>query len=150
VISDAYVIQHLLEATSDFQAGIVWQENSAQSAGFVARLGDVQLLLEQVHNRAGSRLVLQMRHALDEFCIVEPLACGRFGQKYSNKEQQDLAILLRSLMRAAALQCRHRRQHALTHAEEIRERICRHLLFEQPDSNPTRSREARAIGQDPL
>jgi hypothetical protein len=136
VISDAYVVQHLLEATSDFQPGIVWQESPTQSAGFVARVGDIHLLLEQVHNRAGSRLVLQLRYTLVEFCIVEPLACGRFGQKYSTEEERDLAKLLRSLMRAAALQCRHRRQHALAHAEEIRERICHHLLFEQPDRNP--------------
>jgi hypothetical protein len=138
LISDTYVVQHLLEATSSLEPGIVWQEDPTQSAGFVARVGDIHLLLEQVHNRAGSRLVLQLRYTLDEFCIVEPLARGGFGQKYSTEEERDLAELLKTLMRAASLQCSHRRQHALAHAEEVRERICRHLLFEPPDRDPMR------------
>jgi len=109
---------------------MIWREQDP--AGYVTRLGDVQIELQNVWFRSGSLLSLRFCCADDEFDIREPLAQGWFGRKYSTEDQRNLALLMRGLARAAARQCSHRRMRALEHPEQVRERVYRQLLFEQP------------------
>lgn len=131
-ISDNYVVQYLLEGTSRAQEAILWQERQADRAAFVTRVGEVQVELENAYSRAGSHLELRFRRGEDEFTIREPAGRGWLGRKYSTEDEGNLAHLLRSLLRAASLQCRHRRLHALQNADQIRERVYHHLLFGEP------------------
>ena len=129
-ISDTYVVQYLVQGTCRAQPPIVWREQD--HSGYVARVGNVQVELENACSRSGSFLVLRFRYADHELEIREPSAQGWFGRHYATEDQRNLATLLRGLMRAAARQCHHRRMRAIENPEQVREEVYRHLLFEQP------------------
>jgi hypothetical protein len=128
-VSDAYLVQYLLQETVRAQHGIVWRERSTE-AGFVASVGSLKVALEAISSRGGSRLALQFRGVQDEFQIQEPLSQGWFGRHYSTPDESILADLLRDLMRAVETQCRERRLSALQNPEAVRDRVFRQLLFD--------------------
>jgi hypothetical protein len=130
-ISDAYIVQYLLDGTSQVPAEIHWREKGAEQSGYVSLVEDVKVILEPVYSRAGSRLVLRFRHNGDEFVIGEPAKGGWLGRKFSTEEERDLARLFRELVQAVAAQCAFRREWAEQNQEQIRERIGRQLLFGQ-------------------
>jgi hypothetical protein len=131
-ISDAYIIQYLLDGTSEVPAEIHWREKDAEHVGYVAQLEGVDVILEPVYSRAGSRLVLRFCHDGEEFAISEPTGGGWLGRKFSTEDERDLVRLFRKLNDAAASQCTIRRQRAEENQEEIRERISHLVLFGEP------------------
>ena len=136
-ISDTYIVQYLLEGTSEVPSQIHWRENHAEQSGHVARVEEVDVILEPVYSRAGAHLALRFRHAGDEFIISEPAAGGWLGRKLSTQDQRDLSTLFRKLSTAVASQCATRRQRAEQNQETTRERIGRRLLFGEPSETRT-------------
>jgi hypothetical protein len=131
-ISDAYIIQYLLDGTSEVPAEIHWREKDAEQIGYVAQLEGVDVTLESAYSRAGSRLVLRFRHAEDEFGITEPAGRGWLGRKFSTEDERHLVTLFRGLQKAVISQCTVRHQQAEQNQEEIRERISNRVLFGEP------------------
>ena len=97
-ISDAYIIQYLLDGTSEVPAQIHWREKDPEQAGYVARLEGVDVILEPVYSRAGSRLTLRFRQAGEEFTISEPAGGGWLGRKFSSEDERHLGRLFRGLI----------------------------------------------------
>jgi hypothetical protein len=145
-ISDAYIVQYLLDGTSQVPAEIHWREKGAEQSGYVALVEDVKVVLEPVYSRVGSRLVLRFRHNGDEFVIGEPAKGGWLGRKFSTEEERGLSRLFRELIHTVTAQCAMRRQHAEQNQEEIRERISHKLLFGQPAETGT---ERRTLAHQP-
>ncbi len=131
-ISDAYIVQYLLDGTSEVPAQIHWCEKDADQAGYVAHLEGVDVILEPVYSRTGSRLVLRFIHDGEDFSISEPAGRGWLGRKFSTEDERHLIRLFRGLIQAVVSQCTIRRQRAEENQEEIRERISHRLLFGEP------------------
>ncbi|MCU1337949.1 MAG: hypothetical protein JWO19_3530 [Bryobacterales bacterium] len=138
-ISDAYIVQYLLDGTSEVPAEIHWREKDADQIGYVATLDQVDVILEPVYSRAGSRLILRFRNDGEEFSICEPAHRGWLGKKFSKEHERDLAKLFSDLMSAVVFQCASRRRRAAENQEQIRERISRRLLFGEPQEVRGRS-----------
>jgi hypothetical protein len=143
-ISDSYIVQYLLDGTSEVPAQIHWCEKVGQ-IGYGARLEDVDVILEPVYSRAGSRLSLRFRHDGEEFGISEPAGGGWLGRKFSTEDERNLAGLFHGLMAAVASQCAARHRRAEENQEQIRARICRQLLFGQPEK--TRTEQPTVVGR---
>ena len=141
-ISDAYIIQYLLDGTSESPVEIYWCEKDTEQAGYVAQLEGVDLILEPVYSRGGSRLTLRFCHDGEEFSISEPASGGWLGRKFSSEDERHLVRLFRNLIQAVVSQCNIRRQRAEQNQEEIRERISHRMLF--GESQETSSRAAIA------
>ena len=136
-ISDAYIVQYLVDGTSEVPTQIHWCDNDGEQVGYKALVEDVDVFLEPVYSRAGSRLVLKFRHDGEEFRIMEPAGGGWLGRKFSSEDERELVKLFRELNSAIISQCVTRRQRAEQNQEEIRERIGRQLLFGQPENART-------------
>ena len=133
-ISDSYIIQYLLDGTVAVPAEIHWRAQDAEHAGYAAQLEGVDVFLEPIYSRAGSRLVLRFCHDGEEFSISEPAGGGWLGRKFSTEDERHLVSLFRGLINAVVSQCTIRRQRAEQNQEEIRERISHRLLFgESPE-----------------
>jgi len=138
-ISDAYIVQYLLDGTSEVPAQIHWCEKDSEHFGYVARVEEVDLFLELMYSRAGSRLILRFCHAGEEFGISEPAGGGWLGRKFSSEDDRNLVRLFRGLLKAVVSQCNIRRQRAEQNQEEIRERISHRLLFGEPRETSQRA-----------
>jgi hypothetical protein len=132
-VSDTYFVQYLMQETVRAQHAIVWRERSSDT-GFSANVGSLEIGLEAIPTRGGTRLALRFRGAQDEFQIYEPLSHGWLGRQYSTADEYVLADLLRDLMRAVELQCRERRLSALRNPEPVRDRVFRQLVFGVPEN----------------
>jgi hypothetical protein len=133
-ISDAYIIQYLVDGTREVPETICWREKSAEQMGYRALVEDVHVILEPVYSRAGSHLVLRFRHGGDEFTIHEPAAVGWLGRKFVTEDEHETARLFSELNTAVATQCATQRLRAERNREQIREQISRRLLFGQPET----------------
>jgi len=133
-ISDDYIIQYLLDGTSEVPAQIYWCEKDAEQAGYVAQLEGVEVTLEPTYSRGGSRLVLRFRHDGEEFNINEPAGGGWLGRKFATEDERHLVRLFRGLIQAVVSQCNIRRQRAEQNQDGIRDRISHRLLFGQPET----------------
>jgi len=131
-ISDSYIIQYLLDRTSEVPAEIHWREKDSEQIGYVARLEGVDVILEPAYSRAGSRLVLRFCHDGEEFSVTEPAGGGWLGRKFSTEDERHLVRLFRGLMAAVVSQCSIRRERAEQNQDEIRERISHRVLFGEP------------------
>jgi len=80
-ISDAYIVQYLLDGTSELPAQVHWCEKDSERFGYVARVESVDLILEPMYSRAGSHLILRFRHNTEEFSIIEPAGGGWLGRR---------------------------------------------------------------------
>ena len=138
-ISDAYIIQYLLDGTSEVPAQIRWREKDREQIGYVTQLEGVDVILEPVYSRAGSRLVLRFRHAGEEFTISEPAGRGWLGRKFSSEDDRHLGRLFRGLVQAVDSQCTIRHQRADQNQEDIRERISHRVLFGEPEETSRRA-----------
>ncbi len=138
-ISDAYIIQYLLDGTSAVPVEIHWREKDAEHFGYVAQLEGVDVILEPIYSRAGSRLALRFCHDGEEFAISEPAGGGWLGRKFSTEDERDLVRLFRRLMGAVISQCTNRRQRAEQNQEQIRERISHRVLFGEPQAATRRT-----------
>ena len=131
-ISDTYIVQYLLDGTAEVPSEIHWHEKDPEQAGYVAQLEGVDVILEPVYSRAGSRLVLRFRQGDEEFTVPEPSGRGWLGRRFSTEDEQHLVRLFRGLLAAVVSQCASRRQRAEQNQMEIRERISHRLLFGAP------------------
>jgi len=145
-ISDTYIVQYVLDGTADVPAQIHWREKDAEQIGYVARVEDVEVILEPLYSRAGSRLPLRFRHRGEEFSIGEPSGRGWLGCIFSTEDERDLVKLFRELLTAVVSQCTSRRQRAEQNHEQIRERIGRQLLFGQPEELSDAHRDRVRVG----
>jgi hypothetical protein len=131
-VSDTYLVQYLVQETVRVQHRIVWRERATET-GYAATVGSLEVELERIPSRSGSRLALRFRGVQDEFQIYEPASHGWLGRQYSTPDEYVLADLLRELMRAAEIQCRERRLNALQNPEPIRERVFHQLVSGLPE-----------------
>ena len=135
-ISDTYIVQYLLDGTSDVPAQIHWCDTDGEQVGYKALVEDVNVFLEPVYSRTGSRLVVRFRHDGEEFRVSEPAAGGWLGRKFSTEDERGLVRLFRALNAAVVSQCAIRRQRSEENQDETRERIGRRLLFGEPREVP--------------
>jgi len=133
-ISDSYIIQYLLDGTVAVPAEIHWREKDSEHVGYAAQLEGVDVILEPIYSRAGSRQVLRFHHNGEEFAITEPAGGGWLGRKFSTEDESHLVKLFRGLIQAVVSQCTVRRQRAEQNRDEIRDRISHQLLFGQPET----------------
>lgn len=134
-ISDAYIVQYLLDGTAEVPAQIRWREKDSDGLGYVARVENVDVILEPAYSRTGSRLVLRFQHDGEGFAICEPARRGWLGRRFSTGEERELNALFRELLAIASSQCADRRQRSEQNQQEIRERIGRQLLFGRVNSS---------------
>jgi hypothetical protein len=138
-ISDSYIIQYLLDGTLAAPVEIHWREKDPEHVGYVAQLEGVDVILEPIYSRAGSRLVLRFCHDGEEFAISEPAGGGWLGRKFSTEDERQMVRLFRGLISAVVSQCTNRRQRAEQNQEEIRERISHRVLFGEPQGSSNRA-----------
>jgi hypothetical protein len=93
-ISNPYIVQYLLDGTSEIPAQIHWCEKDGEQIGYVTVMEDVDVILEPLYSRAGSRLVLRFRHDGEEFSIGEPTGGGWLGRKFSTEDERVLVRLV--------------------------------------------------------
>jgi hypothetical protein len=103
-----------------------------EQIGYVTVVEDVDVILEPLYSRAGSRLVLRFRHDGEEFSIGDPTGGGWLGRKFSTADERALVRLFRGLIAAVTSQCAARRQRSEENQEKIREQISHRLLFGEP------------------
>ena len=137
-ISDSYIIQYLLDGTEAIPAEIQWREKDSEH-GYVAQLEGVDVFLEPIYSRAGSRLVLRFCHEGEEFTVNEPAGRGWLGRRFSTEDERHMVRLFRRLIDAVVSQCTLRRQRCEQNQEEIRERISHRVLFGEPQVTPRRT-----------
>ena len=134
-----YIIQYLLDGTSEVPAQIHWREKDTEQIGYVTQLEGVDVILEPVYSRAGSRLVLRFCHDGEEFAIREPAGAGWLGRKFLTEDERHIVRRFRGLIQAVGSQCTVRRQRAEQNQEEIRERISHRVLFGEPQEASNRA-----------
>jgi hypothetical protein len=125
-ISDAYVVQYLLQATRASEDSIVWLEK--ESDGYIANFRGVRLELDSIPSRAGPRLYLSLSCVSERIQIQEPFNRGIFREKYDSEDEQRLAGLMKELTAAAASQCAARRNRTQETVELIRQSIYGRLI----------------------
>src|SRR5438128_2234493 len=125
-ISDNYIVQYLLQATQSGRELIVWKEK--ESEGYTARVRGIQLDLENVTSRTGSRLYLSFTCLSEKVQIREPLSIGVIRTKYESDDQQALAGLMKELAVTVARQCAARRNRSAAAIDGIRQTVYRRLI----------------------
>jgi hypothetical protein len=135
-ISETYVTQYLLEASSTNIKALTWYENNT---GYGARLHDLNLDLDVIPNRAGERICLTISWLPEKIHIMEPRVVGLFSRKYEDEEQERLSRLLRDLWATAGQQCAARERRTAEEKERIRQIMFRRLIGTgsgDPESEP--------------
>jgi hypothetical protein len=93
-ISDAYIIQYLVDETRQVPETICRREKSAEQTGYTVLVEGVEVILESEYSRAGAHLTLRFRHD-DEFGISEPAAGGWLGRKFATEDERHVVKLFR-------------------------------------------------------
>ena len=93
-ISDAYIIQYLVDGTRQVPETICWREKSAEQTGYTVLVEGIEVILESEYSRAGAHLTLRFRHD-DEFRISEPAAGGWLGRKCAMEDERHVVKLFR-------------------------------------------------------
>jgi hypothetical protein len=125
-ISDTYVVQYLLQISLSDEQQIAWREK--ESGGYEAIVNGVELELDCLPSRMGSRICISLASLSEKVHIEEPLKMGLFQDKYENEDQRRLVHLLKELSRAVAVQCSARRRRSAAMAEVIRQTMYRRLI----------------------
>jgi len=133
-ISDAYIIQYLVDGTREVPETLCWREKSPEQTGYAVLVEGVEVILESEYSRAGAHLTLRFRHNDDEFRICEPAAGGWLGRKFATEDERNLVKLFHELVAAVTAQCAQRRVRAERNLELIREQISRRMLFGQREA----------------
>ena len=126
-LTDAYVLQYLVQRTNDTVAALLWSEG--EQGGWEARWEGIRLELELLHGREGSRWLLTLRHDEDYIELPEPLNTAFLGRKYRTDGEREVADSLRSLAQAAQRQIAARRKAAAARRGPEKQSIYRRLLF---------------------
>jgi hypothetical protein len=125
-ISDAYVVQYLLQETCAHRNPLLWSEKNAEE--FSANLHGVDVELYSLRDRGGARLYLTLLAYPERIDLSEPVNKGFLGENYDSVDEADMAHWLRELLRRAARQCAARSQRTPEAVEVIREHIYRRLI----------------------
>jgi hypothetical protein len=125
-ISDNYVVQYLLQETQASSESILWTEKESQ--GYVANFRGIQLDLDSIPSRAGSRLFLSISCVAERIQIHEPLNRGIFAPRYESEDERRLVGLLKELTAAISAQCAARRKRSAEKTEVIRQSIYGRLI----------------------
>lgn len=125
-ISDAYVVQYLLQRTSQRDDPLLWTERDPTC--FTASPHDVEVELSTLHHRAGSQIYLTILAVPERIDICEPQSKGFFNRKYDNQEAGNLADLLRELVAVVQRQCASRFNRTSAGTAQIRESLYRRVV----------------------
>ena len=125
-ISDAYVVQYLLQETLRHHAPLTWRER--ESDAFSANLHGIEVDLYTLRYRSGPRIYLTLSSFPERIDVSEPIKRGLFREKYDSEEDQHLAHLLRELTATVARQCAARVNRTAEAIENVREDIYRRLI----------------------
>ena len=131
-ITDAYIVESLLQGTGSGAEPILWEKlDSSSSAAhyYLARVCGVRIALDSIVGITGSLICLTLSDGNNKVYIHEPESTGLFGRNYSCEDDRCLARALLQLRSTVAHQCRQREIRAAEDAEAIRERIYSQLLF---------------------
>lgn len=125
-ISDTYLVQYLVQETTAAKGGLVWREKD--SDGYVAQNHGVQIELDHVMGRAGSRRQLTLAYDVERVYILEPTNTGILTEQYANEEAWRLVQLLRELNLAVSRQCAARRNRGEQAMSKVREAMYRRVI----------------------
>jgi hypothetical protein len=125
-ISDAYVVQYLLQETRGHRGALQWQEKDAEC--FAAELHGVEIELSTIRWRSGPRIFLTLTSVPGQIDVSQPVNKGLFREKYNSVDDEQLAYLLKQLARAVTDQCSARARRTRESVDEIRESIFRRLI----------------------
>ncbi len=125
-ISDTYLVQWLVQETTAPQGGLVWCEKDGD--GFSTRNHGVQIELDHVMSRAGSRRQLTLAYDVERIYILEPTNTGILTEQYANEEAWRLVQLLRELNLAVSRQCAARRNRGEQAMSKVREAMYRRVI----------------------
>ena len=78
-ISDAYVVEYLLQSTRASTRQIVWRER--ESGGYAASVNGVELELDTMWGRSESLLYVSLSCVAERVLIAEPRNIGVFQDK---------------------------------------------------------------------
>jgi hypothetical protein len=125
-ISDTYLVQWLVQETSVVQSTLQWREKD--SDGYVTWNHGVQIELDHVMSRAGTRRQLTLNYDSERVHILEPVSTGLFSEQYANEDAWSLVQLLRELNLAVSRQCAARRNRSEEAMSQVRESIYRRVI----------------------
>jgi hypothetical protein len=125
-ISDAYVVQYLLQETSATQDPLEWLHERAES--YSTTINGVTAELHRLSDRAGSRLFVTLESYPERIEISEPLRKGFFHSKYESESDAHVAELMHELAAKVARQCADRINRNSQDTETVRESIYRRVI----------------------
>jgi hypothetical protein len=125
-ISDAYVVEYLLQATRAPQQSLVWK--SKESEGFASTLRGVQVDLCSIATRTRSYLCLSLTDGEDTIFIQEPPQTAFFRVKYATEDDRRLACLMKELSQAIAGQLAAREDRRASIVEITRQVMYRRVI----------------------
>jgi hypothetical protein len=129
-VTDLYVAQFLLDATSAGLDSLVWQLED--SGIYWVIVNGVRIALFHSHTMGWSGLCLSFKRGDQTTEIEEPRYASVFGRRYRDEDDRTLAETLRALASAVSSQYATRRAFAVTQREPIRESLFRRVLFGGP------------------
>ncbi|HZO55626.1 MAG TPA: hypothetical protein VFB63_23150, partial [Bryobacteraceae bacterium] len=116
----------LVQETSVAQSTLQWREKD--SDGYVMWNHGVQIELDHVMSRAGTRRQLTLTYDSERVHILEPVSTGLFSEQYANEDSWSLVQLLRELNLAVSRQCAARRNRGEEAMSQVRESIYRRVI----------------------
>jgi hypothetical protein len=125
-ISDAYVVQYLVQETTASQQPLEWLQDRAEC--YTTTINGVSAELIRLSDRAGSRLFVTLEAYPERIEIGEPRKKGFFQPKYDSETDARIAELLHELATAVARQCSDRQNRSSETEDTIRESIYRRVI----------------------
>ncbi len=126
-ITDNLVVQHLLQLTETQSHPLLWRESEA--GGYESDVQGLMVRVDKSYSSTGSRLFLLLLRETHTVYISEPLSISFWRPRYKSTDEEDLAHLLKTLLRSIERQCADRRRHDLANGEELRQQMYQQLLF---------------------
>jgi len=129
-ITDLYLVQYLLDATSGMQDPLVWSLDDA--GAYLALVHGVRLMLAHSHTMGWSGLFLSLTQGEEVVYVEEPRFHGLFARKYRDEDDRRLAECMQALATAVAQQCSARRLKLWTQRDSNRQSLYQRVLFGGP------------------
>ncbi|HYP13073.1 MAG TPA: hypothetical protein VEQ63_04045 [Bryobacteraceae bacterium] len=143
MISDALLLQYLLEATKSYIDPIVWRDT--ESGTLTAAINGVALELQTVATRAGSQIYLRLARQDYEIFVAEPPQTSFFAPK--DADHKTVSTNLRDLWKLAQKQVAQRKAQAAENRDRIRQNLFRQVIFGEADSSRNYRTEFQAADQ---
>ena len=125
-ISDTYLVQWLLQETKSPQGGLSWREKD--NDGHLTTSNGVQIELDHVMSRSGTRRQLTLTYDSERIRILEPTNTGILTEQYATEDEWQLVQLLRELNQAVHRQCAARRNRGDDARRRVRDAIFRRVI----------------------